>query len=117
MAYLNDCRFIGHTGQDMKVVNFPDGGKVGNCTLAITKKWKKEGVLQEKTTWLDLSFPAHIVDTAANLITKGRHLLVEGELETREYEKDGVKMKAFGIRVGNFQLLDKKPEEADQAQA
>ena len=109
MAYRNSCQFIGNIGRDLEVKTF-DNGKLGNSSMALTKKWKKEGVSQEKTTWVNLTFPGHLVDTAAAFIKKGRQVFIEGELETREYEKDGVKHTAFSVRVDNYQLLGSKPE-------
>ena len=112
MAYRNSCTFIGNVGKDVEVKVFPDGGKVGNSSMAVTKKWKKDGVEQSKTTWLNLTFPSHLVETAAKYVKTGRQLFVEGELETREYDKDGQKHLALAIRVDNYQLLGSKPEGA-----
>ena len=113
MAYRNACQFIGNIGKNVEVKTFPDGGKVGNSSMAVTKKWKKDGVEQSKTTWINLSFPSHLVETAAKYVKTGRQVFVEGELETREYEKDGHKIPAFSIRVDNYQLLGSKPEGAE----
>ena len=117
MAYRNQCSFLGNIGKDVDVKTFENGGKLGNTSLAITKKFKdKNDQLQEKTTWINLTFPASMVDNAVKLVTKGKQVIVDGELETREYEKEGVKHSTFSIRVTGFQLLGaKKPGEADGA--
>lgn len=113
MAFLNDCNFIGNIGKDMEVKTFEDGGKVGNSSLALTAKWNdKEGNKQEKTTWLNLEFPAEKVENAAKWVKKGRQIHIKGELSIREYEKEGVKHFAHSIRVRDYQLLGPKPEEA-----
>ena len=113
MAFLNDCSFIGNIGKDVEVKTFEGGGKVGNTSLAVTKQWKdKEGAKKEKTTWLNIEFPAHLVDGAAQFVTKGRQIHIKGELEIRDYDKDGVKHYAHSIRVDGYQLLGPKPEGA-----
>lgn len=113
MAFLNSCSFIGNIGKDVEVKTFENGGKVGNTSLAITKQWKdKDGNKQEKTTWLNLEIPAHLVDSAAQYVKKGRQVHISGELDIRDYEKDGQKHYAHSIRVDGYQLLGAKPEGA-----
>ncbi len=111
MAHLNQCSFIGNLGKDVEPKTFEGGGKVGNSSLAVTKKWKdKEGATKERTTWLNLEFPSHLVDTAVQYAKKGRQVHINGELEIRDYEKDGQKHYAHSIRVDGFQLLGPNPE-------
>jgi len=114
MAYRNSCSFIGNIGGDVEVKTFADGGKIGNSSMAVTKRWKtQEGEKKDKTTWINLTFPTHLVENAASFVKKGRQVFVEGELETREYEKEGQKHQAFSVRVDNYQLLGSKPEETE----
>lgn len=115
MAYLNSNQYIGNIGTGgVKVHTFEQSGdKIGRASLAVTKRWTKEsGEKGERTTWIPLMFPSHLVENAAKFVTQGRQVFVEGELETREYEKDGQKHTAFEIRVSNYQLLGKKPEDS-----
>lgn len=114
MAYLNDNKFIGNIGKDVEVKTFDNEEKVGRTSLAVTKKFKKQdGSKGEKTIWLNLVFPSHLVENASKLVTKGRMVLIEAELDIREYEKDGAKQLFHEFRVENFQLLDKPKEDAD----
>ena len=114
MAYLNRVELIGNIGKDVEVKTFENGGSLGRTSIAVTKRWKKDdGSKGEKTTWFNLTFPSHIVANAAKLVTKGRQILVTGELEIREYEKDGQKHQATEVRVEDYQLLDPKPESAE----
>ena len=111
MAYRNKCSFIGNLGRDIEVKTFDSGSKLGNTSLAMTKKWKdRSGVKQERTTWLNLTFPPHILDNAVKYAVKGKQILVDGELELREYEKDGQKHVGVSLRVVDYQLLGAKKE-------
>jgi single-strand DNA-binding protein len=47
-----------------------------------------------------------LADFAATL-KKGAHVEVEGELRSREYEKDGVKHKVFECRLESVLKLDR----------
>ena len=54
----------------------------------------------------------------AATLKKGAHVRVEGELRSREYEKDGVTRKIFECRVGSILKLDRavrqeEPNEGD----
>jgi len=46
-------------------------------------------------------------------INKGAHLQVEGELRSREYEKDGVKQRIVEIRTKSILKLDRAKQEAE----
>jgi len=55
----------------------------------------------------------------AATLTKGMHLQVEGELRSREYERDGVKQRIWEVRTESILKLDRaeRRQEAEPAEA
>ena len=107
-------------GNDPEVKTMQSGDKVANFTLAVSEKWtdKNSGERKEKTEWVRcVVFNQNIVKVLENYVSKGSKIHVEGQMETRSWEKDGVKIYTTEIMLrpfhGNIILLDsKKPEES-----
>lgn len=114
----NKVALTGNVGRDAEVKNFPNGDKVANTSIAQTDKWKKDGADHSKTSWYDLQFPDHFAENASKLVKKGRHILVEGTLEQRDWKKDvngtSVDMTSFYIRVTYWKLLDAPKDAATE---
>ena len=115
---VNKVILIGNCGGDPEVRYMPNGNAVTNVTLATSDTWKDKqtGQQQERTEWHRVVFFGHIAEVVGEYARKGSKLYIEGRLQTREWEKDGVKRYTTEIVVdigGQMQLLDGKP--SDQA--
>jgi len=93
----------------------PNGNAVTNITLATTDSWKDKqtGQLQERTEWSRIVFFGKVAEIAGEYLRKGSQCYIEGRLQTREWEKDGVKRYTTEIVVdmnGTLQLLGGKPD-------
>jgi single-strand DNA-binding protein len=92
---LNKVTLIGNLGADPEVRTTSNGGKVATLSLATSRKWKKDGEAQEKTEWhrvvlWDNAKGAKLADLAESYMKKGDKVYVEGQIEYRQWEKDGV---------------------------
>ena len=80
-------------------------------SLATKRTWKdrESGERQSLTTWHRcVIFNPRIADYAASL-TKGAHVQLVGEIQTREYvAKDGAKKSVTEIRVQRIARLDRQ---------
>ena len=90
---LNKAMLIGNVGNDPEVRTIPSGGRVAQFSLATSRRWTdKNGQQQEKTEWHRIvcwDKPFNLVDIVEKYVKKGDRLYVEGEIEYRQYEKDG----------------------------
>lgn len=79
----------GNIGNDAEVTAFDNGSKVVSFSVAHSKKWNdKNGVKQEKTTWVRCNMWKQ--ENLAQYLKKGVRVLVEGEIEARAYtNKEG----------------------------
>lgn len=106
MASVNKVIIIGNLGRDPETRYMPDGGAITNISVATTDKWKdKSGEMQEKTEWHRVAFFGKLAEIAGEYLKKGSQVYVEGRLQTREWEKDGVKRYTTEIVANQMQML------------
>ncbi|MET1078995.1 MAG: single-stranded DNA-binding protein [Pseudomonas sp.] len=107
---VNKVILIGNVGGDPETRYLPNGNAVTNVTLATTDSWKDKqtGQQQERTEWHRVAFFGKVAEIAGEYLRKGSQVYIEGRLQTREWEKDGVKRYTTEIVVdlgGTMQLL------------
>ena len=112
---VNKVILIGNCGGDPETRYLPNGNAVTNVTLATTDSWKDKqtGQQQDRTEWHRVVFFGKLAEIAGEYLRKGGQCYVEGRLQTREWEKDGVKRYTTEIVVdmnGTLQLLGGKQE-------
>lgn len=112
MSSLNQVNLIGRVGQAPEVRYLPNGDAVANLSLATSESWKDKatGQKKEKTEWHRLSFYGKLAEIVGEYVGKGSLIYIMGKLETREWEKDGIKRYTTEIKVGEMKMLGGKPE-------
>lgn len=108
---INRVILIGNLGGDPEVRYMPNGNAVTNLTLATSDSWKdkQSGQIQERTEWHRVSLFGKIAEIAGQYLVKGSKVYIEGRLQTREWEKDGIKRYTTEVIVdmgGTMQMLD-----------
>ena len=117
---VNKVILVGTCGQDPEVKYMPNGNAATNVSLATSEQWKDKqtGEKKEKTEWHRVCLFGKVAEIAGEYLRKGSQVYIEGKLQTREWEKDGVKRYTTEIVVdmqGTMQLLGGKPEGQQQA--
>lgn len=119
MRGVNKVILIGTCGQDPETRYLPNGNAVTNLSLATSEQWKdKAGQKQEKTEWHRVVLFGKVAEIAGQYLNKGSQVYIEGKLQTREWEKDGVKRYSTEVVVdmqGTMQLMGGK-QSSDQPQ-
>ena len=107
---VNKAIIIGNVGSDPDIRTMPNGNQVVNLSIATSDEWKDKntGDKKEKTEWHRCVFFNKIADIAAKYVNKGSKIYIEGRLQTRSYEQDGVKKYSTEIVVNDMQMLDSK---------
>ncbi len=110
---INKVILIGNVGGDPETRFLPNGNAVTNLTLATSDSWrdKQTGQMQERTEWHRVTFFGKIAEIAGQYLRKGSKVYIEGRLQTREWEKDGVKRYTTEVIVdmgGTMQMLDSR---------
>jgi single-strand DNA-binding protein len=111
---VNKVILVGTVGQDPEVRYLPNGNAVTNLSMATSEQWtdKQTGQKVEKTEWHRVSMFGKVAEIAGEYVRKGSQVYIEGKLQTREWEKDGIKRYTTEVVVdmqGTMQLLGSKP--------
>jgi single-strand DNA-binding protein len=112
---VNKVILVGTCGQDPETRYMPNGNAVTNLSLATSEQWtdKQSGQKVEKTEWHRVALFGKVAEIAGEYLRKGSQVYIEGKLQTREWEKDGVKRYTTEIVVdinGTMQLLGGRPD-------
>ncbi|MCP5346893.1 MAG: single-stranded DNA-binding protein [Gammaproteobacteria bacterium] len=107
---INKVILVGNVGGDPEVRYMPSGGAVVNLTLATSESWKDKssGENVEKTEWHRVVFFNRLAEIVGEYVRKGSKLYVEGRLQTRSWEQDGIKRYATEIVASEMQMLDSR---------
>lgn len=106
MASVNKAILVGNLGKDPEVKFMPNGEAVCNFSIATTDSWKdKAGVKQERTEWHNITMYRKLAEIAGEYLKKGRPVYIEGRLQTRKWEKDGVTHYSTEIIADQMQML------------
>jgi len=113
---VNKVILVGHVGKDPEVRYLDKDVAVANFTLATTEKGytAQNGTqVPERTEWHNIVAWRALAKLAENYIRKGREIYVEGKIQTRSWEKDGIKRYTTEIYAEQINLLGKKPENTE----
>ncbi|MEI6209635.1 MAG: single-stranded DNA-binding protein [Desulfuromonadales bacterium] len=111
MASLNKVMLIGNLGKDPEVRYTASGQAVASFNLATSEKFKnKNGEQEERTEWHRVTLWSRLAEIAGEYLSKGKTVYIEGRLQTREYEKDGIKRYTTEIVGEKMQMLSPKGE-------
>jgi single-strand DNA-binding protein len=103
---INKVILVGNLGGDPETRYTTNGTAVSNFNIATTKRYKdNNGEKQEKTEWHKIVVWGSSAEFCGNYLKKGHKVYIEGELQTRSYDKDGVKVYVTEVRVNIIQNL------------
>ncbi len=112
---VNKVILVGNLGKDPEIRSFPNGGRVANFSIATSESWKDKtsGERKERTEWHRISvLNDALVGVVEKYVKKGSKLYIEGQLETRKYEKDGRDVYTTEVVLrpyrGELTMLDSK---------
>jgi single-strand DNA-binding protein len=75
-------------------------------SLATSETWKDQnGQKQERTEWHHLVYWPHGQGGVAQFLVKGKLIYVKGRIQSREYEHNGERKKAYEILVSDLKLI------------
>jgi len=112
---MNRVILIGRVGADPEIRDVAET-KVCKFSLATSKHYKKNGEKVTETTWHNLLFWGMQCETLSKYVHKGDQLMIEGEIQNRQWkDKEGKDHWANEIVCDRFELLGCKKEEAPES--
>ena len=103
--YLNKAIIIGNLTRDPEKKALPSGIAVTSFSVATNRTYKdKNGAKQDATEFHNIVVFGRQAETAGQYLKKGQSVLVEGRLQTRSWEQDGVKKYRTEILASTVQF-------------
>jgi len=109
MSSVNKVILLGRVGKDPES-RTAGNNLVVNFSLATSKSWKDKdtGERKEKAEWHNIVLWRKVAEIAEKYVKKGDMIYIEGELQTRSWEKDGVTRYTTEILGNSLQMLSSK---------
>ena len=90
--YLNKAMVYGNLTRDPEMKALPSGMNVTSFSLATNRRFKdRDGNYQDAVDYHNITVFGRQAETVSQYLKKGAGAFVEGRLQTRSWEKDGVK--------------------------
>ena len=107
---LNKVMLIGRLGRDPEIRYSQDGRAVGNFSMATSQQWsdRDSGEKKERTDWHRVVIFGRLAEICSQYLSKGRLVYIEGRLQSRSYEQDGVTKYITEVVANDMQMLESK---------
>jgi single-strand DNA-binding protein len=89
-----------------------NGTPITNFTIAVNRRRRgMDGNFVDETDWYRISLFRNAAETAAEYLKKGTKVLVEGQLQIRNYTgQDGIERTSVEVNADNFVILTPRDE-------
>jgi single-strand DNA-binding protein len=106
MASFNKVILLGRIVRDIELKESSSGSKFCSFSLAVNRR-SKSGA-EEQADFIDCTAFSYTAEFAAKWCKKGTAVIVCGELQQNNYEKDGVKHYSYRVVVNEMQFAESK---------
>lgn len=100
---MNHTYIIGNLTKNPDVRSTNAGIKVCNFTIAVNRRMKSNG--EQQTDFFNIVAWRQLAELCEKYLSKGKKVAVTGSIQTRTYEKDGVKHSAWDIVADEVEFL------------
>ena len=108
---FNKVILIGNLTKDPELRYTPQGTPVCTLRLASTTKYKSGDSMKDDTLFINVVVWGKQGETAAQHLSKGRSVLVEGRLQERRWESEGQQRSKFEVVAQAVRFLGGRKEE------
>jgi single-strand DNA-binding protein len=105
-ANINRVVLVGNLTKDPELRHTGGGTPVCSLRIAVNGRKRDEGGnWADKPNYFSVSVFGNQAESCAQYLSKGRPVAIDGRLDWREWEKDGVKREAVEIVADSVQFL------------
>jgi single-strand DNA-binding protein len=102
---------MGNLTRDPELRSTPGGQQVCSFSLALNRSYKDaSGEWQEATDYIDIVAWGPLGERVAQYLAKGRRCLVQGRMQSRSWEQEGVKRNKVEVLASDVTFLDGRGE-------
>lgn len=106
MASFNRVILMGNLTRDVELRHLQSGTAVADIGLAVNDRRKSpSGEWVEDTSFIDVTLWGRTAEVAAQYLSKGSSMLVEGRLKQETWEKEGQKRSKVKVVCEKMQML------------
>lgn len=110
MSDINKVIFSGRVTRDSELRTTPNGTSVTDVSVVSNRIWNKNGERQEEATFVDVTIWGKQAETLSSMLTKGRHIMVEGRMKLNSWETpEGVKRNKLTVVAESVNLTPSNP--------
>lgn len=103
---FNQVILMGNLTRDPELRQTPNGQSVCSFSLALNRSYKgSDGNWQEATDYIDVVAWGPLGERVSQYLTKGRPCLVNGRLQSRSWEQEGVKRSKVEVNAQDVTFL------------
>jgi single-strand DNA-binding protein len=110
---INRVTIVGNLTRDPELRGLPSGGSVCSLRVAVNERRKNNqtGQWDDVPNFFNVTVFGNSADNAANYLSKGRQVAVDGRLRWREYQdKEGNRREAIEIVAQDVQFIGGRGE-------
>jgi len=109
MASFNRVILLGNLTRDIEVRYLQSGMAVADVGMAVNDRRKgQNGEWIEETTFVEVTMWGRTAEVAAEYLSKGSPILIEGRLKYDTWEKDGQKRSKLSVVCERMQMVGTK---------
>jgi single-strand DNA-binding protein len=116
---INKVILIGNLGKDPETHTTQSGAVICNLVVATSESWKDKntGETKESTEWHRVVAFRRLAEIAAQYLSKGSKVYIEGKLQTRKWQdQSGSDRYSTEIVANELQFLDGRPKTQHESQ-
>jgi single-strand DNA-binding protein len=111
---LNQVTLMGNLTRDPELRQTPSGQQVCSFSLALNRSYKDaSGEWQEATDFIDVVAWGPLGERVAQYLHKGSRTLVQGGLQSRAWEQEGVKRSKVEVLARDVTFLDGRSDDGE----
>ena len=108
MASFNRVVLVGNLTRDVELRRTKNNTAVTDISIAVNERVKKNEQWVDEVHFFDITLWGRLAEIAAEYLSKGSSVLIEGKLKHDRWEQDGQKRSKVGIVGEKMQMLGSK---------
>lgn len=102
---VNKIILVGNIGRDPDIQTTAGGTKVAHVSLATSRRFQREGGMDERTEWHRLTLWDRLAQIAEDYVRKGDRIYIEGRMVYDSFERNGVTIPTAEVHVRELVML------------
>ena len=108
MASFNRVVLVGNLTKDIELRHTKNNTAVTDISIAVNERVKRNEQWVDEVHFFDITLWSRLAEIAAEYLSKGSSVLIEGRLKHDRWEQDGQKRSKVGIVGEKMQMLGGK---------